>query len=64
MVLAVREGALDPDLLVTLADLIGKGAVAPADRPLVVKTCGMGWQGLAVAVAAHRRKGGTPGRWG
>ncbi|OSC69155.1 ornithine cyclodeaminase family protein [Streptomyces sp. WA6-1-16] len=61
VVLALREGALAPDSLVTLADLIAQGAVALADRPLVVKTCGMAWQDLVVAVAAHRRKEGTPG---
>ncbi|MDT0490451.1 ornithine cyclodeaminase family protein [Streptomyces sp. NPDC012600] len=56
VVLAIREGALAPDSLVTLAESAGEGAAAlPADRPLVVKTCGMGWQDLVVAVAAYRR---------
>ncbi|OLO30354.1 ornithine cyclodeaminase [Streptomyces sp. MNU77] len=60
VVLAIHEGSLDPDDLVTLADPTGSRGSVPADRPLVVKTCGMGWQDLVVAVAAHRRKEGTP----
>ncbi|MYU54169.1 MULTISPECIES: ornithine cyclodeaminase family protein [Streptomyces] len=61
VVMAMREGSLAPGSLVTMADLMGSRAVAPADRPLVVKTCGMAWQDLVVAVAAYRRKEGTPG---
>ncbi|MFH8866736.1 ornithine cyclodeaminase family protein [Streptomyces griseus] len=60
VVMAIGEGALAPDDLVTLADPRGPAAGAPADRPLVVKTCGMGWQDLVVAVAALRRKVGSP----
>ncbi len=65
VVLAVRDGALAPDALVALSDPDASRAVPPAGRPLVVKTCGMGWQDLVVAVAAHRRKareGGAEGR--
>lgn len=62
VVLAIHEGTLAPDTLVTLADLTGSRFAAPADRPLVVKTCGMGWQDLVVAVAAYRGKGGTERR--
>jgi ornithine cyclodeaminase len=61
VVMAVHEGSLAPDDLVTLAELTGSRADVPADRPLVVKTCGMGWQDLVVAVAAHRQKEGRPG---
>ncbi|QKW47860.1 ornithine cyclodeaminase family protein [Streptomyces microflavus] len=61
VVMAVHEGSLAPDDLVTLAELTGSRADVPAGRPLVVKTCGMGWQDLVVAVAAHRRKEGRPG---
>ncbi|RPK89944.1 MULTISPECIES: ornithine cyclodeaminase family protein [Streptomyces] len=62
VVMAMREGTLAPDALVTLADLTGPRAVAvPAGRPLVVKTCGMGWQDLVVAIAAYRRKAGNDG---
>ncbi|MFD7148499.1 hypothetical protein ACFV9X_14645, partial [Streptomyces anulatus] len=60
VVMAIHEGALDPDDLVTLADPAGSRGEIHADRPLVVKTCGMGWQDLVVAVAAYRRKEGTP----
>lgn len=61
VVMAVHEGSLALDDLVTLVELTGSRADFPADRPLVVKTCGMGWQDLVVAVAAHRRKEGRPG---
>ncbi|MDX3341314.1 ornithine cyclodeaminase family protein [Streptomyces sp. ME02-6979.5a] len=64
VVLAIREGTLAPDGLVTPADLSGARAAAPAGRPLVVKTCGAGRQDLVVAVAAYRRKTGTVGRRG
>ncbi|MFJ4704082.1 ornithine cyclodeaminase family protein [Streptomyces anulatus] len=60
VVMAIHEGSLDPDDLVTLADPAGSRGDVPGDRPLVVKTCGMGWQDLVVAVAAHRRKEGVP----
>ncbi|WP_328460178.1 ornithine cyclodeaminase family protein [Streptomyces sp. NBC_00448] len=56
---AVAEGALDPDALVTMADLVRSRAAPPGDRPTVVKTCGMGWQDLVVAVAAYRRAGAS-----
>lgn len=62
VVMAIHEGSLDPDDLVTLADPAGSRGDIPADRPLVVKTCGMGWQDLVVAVAAHRRKEGAAER--
>ncbi|MEU4025938.1 ornithine cyclodeaminase family protein [Streptomyces anulatus] len=62
VVMAIHEGSLDPDDLVTLADPAGSRGDIPAGRPLVVKTCGMGWQDLVVAVAAHRRKEGAAER--
>ncbi|MEV3891885.1 ornithine cyclodeaminase family protein [Streptomyces anulatus] len=62
VVMAIHEGSLDPDDLVTLADPAGSRGDIPADRPLVVKTCGMGWQDLVVAVAAHLRKEGAAER--
>ncbi|MCZ2527346.1 ornithine cyclodeaminase family protein [Streptomyces sp. HB2AG] len=58
VVLAVREGLLDPGSLVTMAELLGRGAAVRADRPMVVKTSGMAWEDLVVAVAAYRRGGG------
>jgi len=46
---AIEAGTTTADDLVTMHDLF-TGAVAPAtDRPRIVKTCGMGWQDLAVA---------------
>lgn len=46
---AVREGTMRESDAVTMHELF-TGAVAPAnDRPRIVKTCGMGWQDLAVA---------------
>lgn len=49
VIVAVEAGMLRHDDLVTMSELL-TGAVAPAsDRPRIVKTCGMGWQDLAVA---------------
>ncbi|PRB07353.1 ornithine cyclodeaminase family protein [Microbacterium sp. MYb64] len=49
---AVDAGALRPEGLVTMHELF-TGAVSPArDRPRIIKTCGMGWQDLAVAARA------------
>ncbi|MBO0980771.1 ornithine cyclodeaminase family protein [Microbacterium sp. SD291] len=46
---AIAAGMLSPADLITMHELF-TGAVAPAtDRPRIVKTCGMGWQDLAVA---------------
>jgi ornithine cyclodeaminase len=50
--MAVAEGHLSAEDVVPMAR-IATGVVAVArDRPRVVKTCGMGWQDLAVASAA------------
>ncbi|WP_225838009.1 ornithine cyclodeaminase family protein [Streptomyces sp. NK08204] len=57
VVLAVREGRLDPDSLVTMADLLGSGAAVRPDRPMVVKTSGMAWEDLVVAVEVYRQAG-------
>ncbi|GHD87127.1 ornithine cyclodeaminase family protein [Streptomyces naganishii] len=57
VVLAVKEEGLDPDSLVTMAELLTSGAVVPAGRPLVVKTTGMAWEDLVVAAAAYRQGG-------
>jgi len=49
---AVDSGTLHPEELVTMHELF-TGMVSPArDRPRIVKTCGMGWQDLAVAACA------------
>lgn len=57
VVLAVEEGTLAPSSLVTMADLFGSGATLCADRPMVVKTSGMAWEDLVVAVAVYRQGG-------
>ncbi|MGI9824036.1 ornithine cyclodeaminase family protein [Agromyces sp. Marseille-Q5079] len=57
VVLAIGEGHLSPDALVPMSTLFDDpngddtGPEASA-RPVVVKTCGMGWQDLAVAQLA------------
>ena len=49
VIVAVAAGMLQHDDVVTMNELF-TDAVAPAsDRPRIVKTCGMGWQDLAVA---------------
>lgn len=49
VVRAIETGTMAPADLVTMHELF-TGAVTPAtDRPRIVKTCGMGWQDLAVA---------------
>ena len=53
---AVADGTLRPQDLVTMHELF-TGVVSPAgDRPRIVKTCGMGWQDLAVAARAVRTR--------
>jgi ornithine cyclodeaminase/alanine dehydrogenase-like protein (mu-crystallin family) len=52
VVLAIADGALDPERLVPLADIVTRRVTADSDRPRVLKTCGMGWEDLAVATAA------------
>ena len=52
VILAVAEGALDPDNLVPLRAVV-VGQVAPAtDRPIVFKSAGMSWEDLVLAEAA------------
>ncbi|MRX45129.1 ornithine cyclodeaminase family protein [Agromyces kandeliae] len=51
VILAVAEGRLAPDALIPFSQLFAGPPVA-SDRPRVVKTCGMGWQDLAVAPLA------------
>ena len=46
---AIAEGHLSEAELVTMRQLIAGEVPAAADRPRIVKTCGMGWQDLAVA---------------
>ncbi|MBO0829803.1 MAG: ornithine cyclodeaminase family protein [Pseudonocardia sp.] len=62
IVLAVREGRLDPDAPLTMAELVGtvdlgSHRASADDRPTVVKTTGMAWEDLVVAVAAYQEWG-------
>ncbi|WP_438855731.1 ornithine cyclodeaminase family protein [Agromyces sp. M3QZ16-3] len=51
VILAIGEGRLTADGLIPMSTLFD-GSPAPSGRPVVVKTCGMGWQDLAVAPLA------------
>ena len=51
VVLAVEEGALDPDELVPMSDVVTGRTTAPSDRPLLFKSVGMSWEDLVVASA-------------
>lgn len=52
--MAVSEGAVHPDDLVSLAGFIRGEIPIPVDRPIVFKTVGMAWEDLAVARACYR----------
>ncbi|MFD4420282.1 ornithine cyclodeaminase family protein [Agromyces sp. NPDC058484] len=49
VIMAIEEGLLSPDALVPMARIVTGAAATATDRPRVFKTCGMGWQDLAVA---------------
>lgn len=49
---AVRSGALDPDRLVGLAEVVREAVDLP-DGPRLYKSVGMSWQDLVVAAAAY-----------
>ncbi|MFC9558226.1 ornithine cyclodeaminase family protein [Agromyces sp. NPDC056965] len=52
VILAVAEGHLSPDALIPMARLFEAAGAEASARPVVIKTCGMGWQDLAVAQLA------------
>jgi ornithine cyclodeaminase/alanine dehydrogenase-like protein (mu-crystallin family) len=52
VIIAVAEGHLSPDALTPMAQLFDGGGPEASARPVVIKTCGMGWQDLAVAQLA------------
>ncbi|WP_022887829.1 ornithine cyclodeaminase family protein [Agromyces italicus] len=52
VIMAVEEGHLSPGDIVPMARIATGDIDVARDRPRVVKTCGMGWQDLAVAAAA------------
>lgn len=49
VLVAVEAGMLRLDDVVTMHELFTGASAPAADRPRIVKTCGMGWQDLAVA---------------
>ncbi|QEO15732.1 ornithine cyclodeaminase family protein [Agromyces intestinalis] len=51
VIMAVDDGCLAWDDLVPMRRIIDGSEAVAADRPRVLKTCGMGWQDLAVASA-------------
>ncbi|MBS1674979.1 MAG: ornithine cyclodeaminase family protein [Actinobacteria bacterium] len=53
---AVAAGALRREDLVTMHELFTGSVAGARDRPRIVKTCGMGWQDLAVAARAVRQE--------
>jgi ornithine cyclodeaminase/alanine dehydrogenase-like protein (mu-crystallin family) len=57
IVLAAREGAIDPTDLVSMRHFVTGGAPIPTDQPLLFKSVGMSWQDLVVATAVltHQR---------
>jgi ornithine cyclodeaminase/alanine dehydrogenase-like protein (mu-crystallin family) len=54
VVLAIEEGALAADRLVTLRDVVTGAVEVPADQPLLFKSVGMPWEDLVVADAVFR----------
>jgi ornithine cyclodeaminase/alanine dehydrogenase-like protein (mu-crystallin family) len=56
VVLAIAEGAIAPDDLVTLADLV-RGAASPPAGPRLFKSTGMAWEDAVVAAAVVRSVG-------
>jgi len=56
----VAEGALRPEELMGLADVVTGRAVVPDDRPRVFTSVGMAWEDLAVAAAVYRRWSDAP----
>jgi ornithine cyclodeaminase len=60
VVLAVREGHLDPGRLVGLADAVKAEPPDGGGGPTIFKSVGMGWQDLVVADAVWRRQTSDP----
>lgn len=64
VMMAVAEGLLDPVDLVTMRAMASGEVTPTTDRPLVLKSCGMAWQDLAVAAAAYENWTGREGERG
>ncbi|WP_221585812.1 ornithine cyclodeaminase family protein [Microbacterium sp. G2-8] len=54
VVLAIDEGALDTDDLLTMSDVLDPETRLAADAPVVFKSSGMSWEDLVVASAVWR----------
>jgi ornithine cyclodeaminase/alanine dehydrogenase-like protein (mu-crystallin family) len=52
---AIELGALAPDSLVTLAELVAGQASIPGERPRLFKSTGMAWEDVVVAAELARR---------
>ena len=52
IILAIAEGHLSASSLVPMGRIVDGSVAAASDRPRILKTCGMGWQDLAVAQVA------------
>lgn len=57
IILAVESGALDPDALITMADLARGTAGPDRSRPRLFKSVGMAWEDLVVAGVAYEAAG-------
>ena len=57
LIQAIELGALAPDSLTTLAELVAGGANVPGERPRLFKSTGMAWEDLVVAAELARRAG-------
>ncbi len=55
VVMAIEDGALTEDQLVTMAEVLRGDRQLPVDKPVVFKGVGMPWEDLVVATAALRQ---------
>ncbi len=55
VVMAIAEGAIAAESLVSLTDLVNGNVPIPASRPMVFKSVGMAWEDLVLAREAFRR---------
>ncbi|HEU0181505.1 MAG TPA: ornithine cyclodeaminase family protein [Agromyces mariniharenae] len=62
VIMAVAEGHLSADAVVPMARILDGRVPVRVDRPRVFKTCGMGWQDLAVARLALETGAAGAGR--
>ncbi|MGW4930854.1 ornithine cyclodeaminase family protein [Agromyces sp. NPDC004153] len=62
VIMAVAEGHLSADAVVPMARILDGRVPVRFDRPRVFKTCGMGWQDLAVARLALETGAAGAGR--